>query len=1467
VPGADPSTATSPPAPRRKRVRWPIRLFKALVALAVVFVLVCLWAWRYRNDEYLARFIMEKNSTNRGRIVLGRVHWGWRAFVDLAWGQPTPVTIDRFVVLDPQGEETIHIERVEGNVELLPLVTTGNLTVHALRVPRGGRVRVIEKRASGGGTELSLLAAFQPQKPSGKRGIRIKLAFDFEEVDLKIQRHDWTLQMLHARSQGSFMVTGGPPSVEGVHYDLRLHAPEGRLVVRGFEVPLRNLRAQRWVVSTEHPMDLHLEVTSEAGDARVRLDGALLGIYRPHARVDVKASAWNGQSLLARVLGPGAAGPGRLRARIRGPLEGPTIEGRVFDVELGSPPLRATGLTGQVLLDPLRRRIGAEAVSGRFLGGHVGGKAGLNLQNGNWSARAEVQGLEPGRVAPPLAGLLTGKVALRGTTRPLLTARAEMDLQLARPRRDLLPDRLRIGGNVHLGATILDLAGVTLTGEGNRLTARGSINIPSRRVNLSTVLDGHDVAGWLARRGLPAAVRSGRAEIQLTGRWPALRASGTVQARSVGHGPFRLREVSGHAELVDGTLRVSRVAAEGYGGKLSGEATLELFDRMVTRPRARPTLQTRIRADGLDLTALGARQYAIGRLFAEVELSGPLGELEGTASVRLPRAALMGEQYHGSSARLGILRDRLTIYESRLERADGGRVELWGDLHYTRRLDLRLRARAFPLGAVPGAGELPVAIGGILDGTVVVKGPPDDPRLSGRLAIAGARVRGAALGSGEINLSPGSDGVRVAGRLAGDLIKLDGYLLPKPLPRMFLSVDVSRFPLEKLLHELRRLGDVRSTVSGRVQLAADVRSGLTSASARLSRAALVLHYRPRGERRDRTVTLENDGEELAAHYDGKLLRLSSVRLVTRVSGETRRAARAAVGVGGWLGASGMDLYIRGRLAAELAEFFLARQVRKLGGSALADVRLRGGYARPTLDGTLRLERISLSMPKLERPIEIPEGRVRLAPGKLRLDGVRLQMERSRLALAGEVTLERLRPTASDLAIAGDVNLRLLQLFFPAQVSNAAGTAIADMRISGPIADPQLKGTVALRHVEVTPRGWGRTITFERGKVAFSNYLVKITQTLEGTYDEGLLRIAGEVRLNRWDLADVYLKIVGTGIPQRQPQVYSTESNLNLTLYGDSSQLTLKGDIDLVDARYIRSFDIVKQAFIRPRTHEEETPFWKGNPLLENLKLELNLQSRGQLAVKNNYATLSLSGALTVGGTLSDARLGGQIRVDEGSFRIPFLRGDYTINRGEITFDSKKTTDDAEINITGETLFVDRVSGTDYQIKLHLLGPLSRIGIQLSSVPALDQGQIIALLAFGRTTDQLRSQLKGAGDAGGGGAAGAADAQVKQLTSEALAEMIEDPLKKVTRLDVFRLEVGTESTRIRACKKLGRYVDLCGDYDQGYLGDSRAEGRMEVKMHDLLMLVGKWERLSTRLETESIDPLRGRAEMRFRLPIR
>src|SRR5437868_4640353 len=96
----------------------------------------------------------------------------------------------------------------------------------------------------------------------------------------------------------------------------------------------------------------------------------------------------------------------------------------------------------------------------------------------------------------------------------------------------------------------------------------------------------------------------------------------------------------------------------------------------------------------------------------------------------------------------------------------------------------------------------------------------------------------------------------------------------------------------------------------------------------------------------------------------------------------------------------------------------------------------------------------------------------------------------------------------------------------------------------------------------------------------------------------------------------------------------------LHLMGDRQALTLSGNINVVSGRYIQPYDL-KDRILARRVVEEEEPFWRGDPFLSRLKLDLGLFTKGLLQVSNNVAELRLSTTdFTVGGSLSDLQIGG-----------------------------------------------------------------------------------------------------------------------------------------------------------------------------------------------------------------------------------
>jgi hypothetical protein len=205
----------------------------------------------------------------------------------------------------------------------------------------------------------------------------------------------------------------------------------------------------------------------------------------------------------------------------------------------------------------------------------------------------------------------------------------------------------------------------------------------------------------------------------------------------------------------------------------------------------------------------------------------------------------------------------------------------------------------------------------------------------------------------------------------------------------------------------------------------------------------------------------------------------------------------------------------------------------------------------------------------------------------------------------------------------------------------------------------------------------------------------------------------------------------------------------------------------------------------------------------------------------------------------------------------------------VDFDKGK---EPHLLLTGETTVTDSVDN-DHVIKLTLKGFLSRIVIDLTSDTGLEKGQIMVMLATGRTTDAARKETLGRGHRGAGaGSSGAgawvSDPALREFTASFTQKLAAKPIKDITKLDLFRIEMGTDTVRLRAEKRLGRYVKLVGETEFGLLGRQRQEIRAEVKLHDNFFLDLKGRRLIQGEDVfENEDPLQGRIQLRYRLRLR
>jgi hypothetical protein len=455
--------------------------------------------------------------------------------------------------------------------------------------------------------------------------------------------------------------------------------------------------------------------------------------------------------------------------------------------------------------------------------------------------------------------------------------------------------------------------------------------------------------------------------------------------------------------------------------------------------------------------------------------------------------------------------------------------------------------------------------------------------------------------------------------------------------------------------ELKQIGDVTGLVSGNVTVDLDEKRGLTWLNARLSQAALAMRYRPLGRRKAQILELGNREDLLVSFTDGRV-HVVTAKMVSSVTGSSKKRRRAKFELSGFIDPKRSDLALRGSIPLELAEFSWPVPSSASRARPDVDVRVTGALLQPKIKGSLLLTKVKVQMPRFERALELPSGDYAQS-GKLQVKTLTLKTGRRRLKVSGAIhgatgiLFGKADEAIYDLAMKGVFNMRLLRLFAPTTFAQAAGSALLSVKVRGLFEHPELSGELRLskrHHAELRPRGLGRTISLRKGHLRLKGNHFKTIKPLEGSYDEGSISLNGEVRLHEGKLIDVFVQLKGRNLPQRDPNVYSAELNADLTLVGDPSaravasalgtasggtadagllrcslstlsqrghRMMLSGTIDVVDARYVREFDIIKNAVIRPRVSEESKPFWQGSPMLENLGLCLRIRSTGQMKVK------------------------------------------------------------------------------------------------------------------------------------------------------------------------------------------------------------------------------------------------------------
>jgi hypothetical protein len=361
---------------------------------------------------------------------------------------------------------------------------------------------------------------------------------------------------------------------------------------------------------------------------------------------------------------------------------------------------------------------------------------------------------------------------------------------------------------------------------------------------------------------------------------------------------------------------------------------------------------------------------------------------------------------------------------------------------------------------------------------------------------------------------------------------------------------------------------------------------------------------------------------------------------------------------------------------------------------------------------------------------------------------------------------------------------------------------------------------------------------------------------------------------KWDSIDLPLQ--GNRLGYREAGVEVDDLSLTMELTGNPTDgLSLAGDVRLISGRYLQDFD-VRNLVLSARINESTSrPFWRGEPLLENLALNLRVRTEGDgFVIHNNLAPeIYVVIDLGIGGTLALPTLSGEIRPTDGRFHIIGLRNDFELspNVNHITFVSTKsiaTGDTPELNLEAQNTVVD-ASGNEHVVLMRISGPINQATIDLSTTDGMDRNQTMLLLLAGRTTDDLSGN---SGQIFGMNRQSGLD-MLGQVSRDAVSSLVEpyidDTLQILTgrKLDL-RPTVGADGFEVKVNARTTREFDLELSYLRGFQNQERYRARGLAWIYDYLTGQVIGERLTYSLQQGiPIQTNSLRLELTFEYPIR
>ncbi len=480
---------------------------------------------------------------------------------------------------------------------------------------------------------------------------------------------------------------------------------------------------------------------------------------------------------------------------------------------------------------------------------------------------------------------------------------------------------------------------------------------------------------------------------------------------------------------------------------------------------------------------------------------------------------------------------------------------------------------------------------------------------------------------------------------------------------------------------------------------------------------------------------------------------------------------------------------------DLAPYFQLAGRRELAGQVTGKLKARGNALNPEeISAALDLSDLAINFQDKEL-LHTRELSVTLEEGRIDLPDTRISLlKQGVLHIGGSFSLNR----EMALTARGRIPAAVARGMVPAIAEPEGGIAL-DARVSGTLDQPELEAILELEDLGLTFAETLQKLHKINGRIRITNSGVTVS-SLTGRLEGGGFSLDGLVELDHFVPKQADLQLTANALPLNIPDILEMKLNADLQMSGTPSQALLSGEIVLLEGLYFRDInlsllDTVGEITKRRRQRAPgSTKQGLGLPFLENLSLDLFLESRNPMMVDNNLALLHIRPELRIQGSGNTPLVTGRAKVTQGT--ITYRNTEFEVERGVVDFINPY-----RIEPTVDIQAQSQVRR--WTITLSVSGSPDNMDFKLTSEPPLEDADIISLLAVGKTTQEMAS--------GEGGAS----QSPQEMLANLVAGELEKQVKAGTGLDIVELEYrqngdaeeAEDEVRVTVGKELSRRLTV------------------------------------------------------------